>query len=170
MYIHTYHNIHYSRTCTHLARTRNDLARTCHHFARICQDCARIAPFPRPLCTHARTHVRAPCHALFTVPHRSITASQLLSQEITLQVVGKDTSCSDNDDLLKYFERYNWDPEAVLHLSVDDISGCQQEVDVVIGCIVASEQLTTRWSSLTWWPRLVLNHSLLQVIVLKLYD
>ena len=64
MYIHTHHNILYSRTCTHLARMRNDLARTCHHLARICQDCARIAPFPRPLCTHARTSVHHATHFL----------------------------------------------------------------------------------------------------------
>jgi len=64
MYIHTYHNILYSCTCTYLARTRNDLARTCHHFARICQECARIAPFPRLLCTHARTSVQHATHFL----------------------------------------------------------------------------------------------------------
>jgi len=64
MCIYTHHNILYSRTCTHLARMRNDLARTYHHFARICQDCARIAPFPRPLCTHARTSVHHATHFL----------------------------------------------------------------------------------------------------------
>jgi len=86
MYIHTHHNILYSRTCTHLARMRNDLARTCHHFARICQDCARIAPFPRPLCTHARTSVHHATHFLLC-PHRRLQNCSVVSDTINLLVV-----------------------------------------------------------------------------------